>query len=264
MPEELLHDDKYFEKFTLKLPEISPGKPNKFAGRNYATLDDYKIQFDLRTIRNVIVKQNIPKNDDSSIYEIFNRLNTGGVNLRPQEIRASLYHSDFYKMLYRINLSEGWRRLLGVPEPDLNMRDVEILLRGFSMFLYGKTYSSSMAGFLNRSSKLAKSFSSDQIEQLEKFFEIFLQSCSHLPGDIFFSKSGKFSVTMFESVFSAVCKKVSQDDPNKQFRVNPSSLSELRADNDFINSSQSQSNKKGNVTTRLERAEKLVEIETFD
>jgi hypothetical protein len=264
VPEDLLHDDNYFEKFTLRLPEISPGKPNKFAGRNYATLEDYKIQFDLRTIRNVIVKQNIPKNDDSSIYEIFNRLNTGGVNLRPQEIRASLYHSDFYKMLYKINLNEGWRRLLGVPEPDLNMRDVEILLRGFSMFLYGDKYSSSMAGFLNRSSKLAKFFSSDQIEQLERLFKIFLQSCSHLPGEIFFSKSGKFSVTMFESVFSAICKKVSQDDLSRQFRVNLASLSELRADDAFMNSSQSQSNKKDNVKNRLGRAEILIEIEIFD
>lgn len=264
VPEGLLDDDKYFEKFTLRLPEISPGKPNKFAGRNYATLDDYKIQFDLRTIRNVIVKQNIPKNDDSSIYEIFNRLNTGGVNLRPQEIRASLYHSDFYKMLYKINLSEGWRRLLDVPEPDLNMRDIEILLRGFSMSLYGDMYGSSMAGFLNISSKLAKSFSSDQIERQERLFKVFLQSCSHLPGDTFLSKSGKFSITMFESVFSAVYRKVSQNDLSRQFRVNPESLAKLRTDDDFINSSQSQSNKKINVTTRLKRAEILVEVEILD
>jgi hypothetical protein len=144
------------------------------------------------------------------------------------------------------------------------MRDIEILLRGFSMSLYGDKYGSSMAGFLNISSKLAKSFSSDQIERQERLFKVFLQSCSHLPFDTFLSKSGKFSITMFESVFSAVYKKVSQNDLSRQFRVNPESLAELRVDDDFINSSQSQSNKKTNVTTRLARAEILVEVEILD
>ena len=31
------------------------------------------------------MKQNLPMEGDTSMYEIFNRLNSGGVNLRPQE-----------------------------------------------------------------------------------------------------------------------------------------------------------------------------------
>src|SRR6185503_2392425 len=115
--------------FRLKLTESLPQHPNRFKALSYATLGDYKTPFELRTIRNVIIKQNSPQGDDSSMYEVFNRLNTGGINLKPQEIRTSMYHSPFYEMLYRANSRPTWRMLLSAPDPDLHMKDVEILLR---------------------------------------------------------------------------------------------------------------------------------------
>src|SRR5438552_2387203 len=90
IPDVVLHDDEYFVPFRLSLPEQLPDRKNKFKGLNYSTLGDYRTQFDLRPVRNVIVKQTKPPEDDSSIFEMFNRLNTGGINLRPQEIRGSL------------------------------------------------------------------------------------------------------------------------------------------------------------------------------
>jgi uncharacterized protein with ParB-like and HNH nuclease domain len=157
IPDSVLHDDAYFQTFSLRLPEKLPGRKNKFKGLNYSTLGDYKTQFDLRPIRNIVVKQSSPDNDDSSIYEVFNRLNTGGVNLRPQEIRTSMYHSRFYEMLYSINSESRWRSILGSPVPDLHMKDIEILLRGFAMLIDGKSYSPSMVRFLNRFSRSCES-----------------------------------------------------------------------------------------------------------
>ena len=90
IPKEILENDEYFFKFNLKLPPKSENKPNILDNLNYDTLDEYKRTFELRPIRMVIIKQNMPPNDDSVIFEIFNRLNSGGANLTPQEIRASL------------------------------------------------------------------------------------------------------------------------------------------------------------------------------
>jgi uncharacterized protein with ParB-like and HNH nuclease domain len=78
IPDHILADDEYFEDFKLKLSEKLPNAKNRFNGLNYKTLGDYKPQLDLRPIRNIVVKQNVPSDDDSSIYEVFNRLNTGG------------------------------------------------------------------------------------------------------------------------------------------------------------------------------------------
>jgi len=156
IPDDVLHNDEYFSNFKLQLPQKLPDMPNKFKGLNYATLGDYKTQFDLRPIRNVIIKQNEPKEDDSSIYEIFNRLNSGGINLRSQEIRTSLYHSKFYEMLYKINVEPEWRRLLRRPDPDLHMKDVEILLRAYALLIDVHNYRPSMTKFVNQFSKKSK------------------------------------------------------------------------------------------------------------
>src|SRR5258708_32165334 len=80
IPDSVLEDDAFFSKFNLQLPHQPPGQPNKLNGLNYSTLEEYKTTFDLRTIRNVIINQNLPVGDDSSIFEIFNRLNSGGMN----------------------------------------------------------------------------------------------------------------------------------------------------------------------------------------
>ena len=77
IPDETLRDDRYFTNFRLSLPARVSGIPNKLHGLDYDSLGDYKLQFDLRTVRNVIIRQNSPKGDDSSVYEIFSRLNSG-------------------------------------------------------------------------------------------------------------------------------------------------------------------------------------------
>ncbi len=133
IPEAIWEDDAYFTDFNLSLPEQLPGQRNKFNKMNYSTLgEEYESTFNPRTIRNIIVKQIRPSGNDS-IYEIFNRLNSGGMNLTPQEIRRSMYDSTFYDSLYKTNTRTKWRRLVGADVPDLHMKDVEILLRGFAM-----------------------------------------------------------------------------------------------------------------------------------
>jgi hypothetical protein len=256
IPDSVLEDDSFFSKFNLQLPHQPPGQPNKLNGLNYATLEEYKTTFDLWTIRNVIIKQNLPEGDDSSIFEIFNRLNSGGVNLTPQEIRISLYHSRFYEMLQKLNLSPAWRHLLGLPQPDLHMKDLEIVLRGFAMFMEGHNYRPSMASFLNKFSSQCRNVSSERLKELKDLFEKFVDSCSSLPPKAFYGKtSGKFNILLFESVFAAQALAL-YEGTGKQ--IEPSMLDNLKDDGDFIGATQKSTTDKSNVLMRLERAKDLV------
>lgn len=256
VPTSVLEDDGFFSKFNLQLPHQPPGQPNKLNGLNYATLGDYKTTFDLRTIRNVIIKQNLPEGDDSSMFEIFNRLNSGGMNLKPQEIRISLYHSRFYQMLQRLNLNQEWRHLLGLPQPDLHMKDLEIVLRGFAMFMEGDNYRPSMASFLNRFSSQCRTMPEQRVDALKQLFEDFVSSCSALPPRAFYGKaSGKFNILLFEAVFAAKARALHNGDKKQ---IDPEKLDSLKEDADFVEATQKSTTDKVNVLLRLKRAQELV------
>jgi len=258
---EVLNDDKYFKNFSLKLPSLTSEEKNKFDKLKFETLGEYKYTFEiLRTIRSVVIKQNEP-DDDSAIYEIFNRLNTGGQNLMPQEIRMSLYFSDFYKKLFEINNMPRWRNLLHQEKEDIHFKDIEILLRSFAMLFEYKKYSSPMGKFLNSFSKKANLFKDDTIDYLYNLFISFLNSCSHLNDGIFCTKNNQFAISLFESVFVATAKPFFEKEQTIDVKITNASVLKLKEDTSFINSNQGSVASKANVTNRIDRAISLIEFE---
>ncbi|MBQ1061381.1 DUF262 domain-containing protein [Micromonospora sp. C41] len=254
IPDEVLSNDDLFEDFALKLPDLSPGRPNKFSGLTYSDLDDYKTQFDLRTIRNVVVKQVKPSGGNSSIYEMFSRLNTGGINLTPQEIRLSLYHSKFYDLLTRLNLDSRWRLLLGRPEPDLHMQDVEVLARAVAMWRDGSQYKPSMVRFLNQFSHVAQKFNEEELATIESYFNWFLDSAREVAPSAW-QRQSKFSVPIFEAVFAASC---SLRDKGQPVALSSALVEKIKLDPVVQDSSQEKTTDTGNVRNRLKRALELV------
>lgn len=260
VPARVLADDKYFQDFQLNLPEPTPGKVNKFHRHRYSNLNEgYQTSFDLRTIRNILVRQIRPQGDDA-MYEIFNRLNSGGVNLTPQEIRRCIYDSKFYEMLYETNTTEAWRSLVGERMPDIHMKDVEILLRGFAMLIDGDTYRPSLVKFLNRFSEKAKSFDASQLEKLRALLQSFLESCQGLPGTAFHSAQGKFSPMIFEAVFVAACRDAYQSGLPIQGKLNAKTLEALKEDTEFREATQTKTADPSNVKTRLARAHEILAV----
>ena len=259
VPDEVLHDDNYFTDFKLKLPGNVPEQINKFNRLQYDTLDSYKLQFELRPLRNVIVKQNAPKNDDSSIYEIFNRLNSGGVNLSRAEIRVTLYPSAFYNMLYQVNELPEWKRLLCQPEPSLRGEDVEILLRGFAFLIEGDNYTSPLDKFLNQFAKQCQSYDKERSDYLKGIFTTFLGASVKLPEEAFFNKSNRFNTALFEAVFRAVCWERFQNNQFVDGIISYEKIKKLKNDEAFLLTLQKGGTmSKANVTTRLQRATEIV------
>lgn len=259
IPDDILFNNEYFVDFNLKLSTSQPKQVNKFAGLNYATLDDEdQTTFDLRTIRNIIIKQNTPDDGHSVVFEVFNRLNSGGVNLKPQEIRTSLFHSDFYDMLYRINLLPEWREVTPSSTPNLHMRDVEILLRGFAMLIESDTYKPSMTKFLNQFSFKAKSFAEENIQYLESLFKAFLENIPSEDKRLFFSKTGRFNLSVYESIFVACCKQAFIEKNLAVKQIDLLKVQELKENPDFIEATQSDTASEKNVKLRLSKASEIL------
>jgi hypothetical protein len=257
IPREVLANDTYFTNFNLSLPSKLPHQKNPLHKLNYDTLSEYRTTFELRTIRCVIIKQNTPKEDDSSVYEIFNRLNTGGVNLTPQEIRTSLYHSEFYKLLYRLNADPRWRAILGSPEPDLRMKDIEILLRGFAMLIRGDAYTPSMTRFLNQFSKDMGQAETGELWKLENVYNRFLQGCQVLPRGIFGTRTRKLNISVFESVFAAACLPA-YSSMTDIATFDEGRISRLKNDSEFLDAASTKSTNKTKVALRLQKAREFL------
>jgi hypothetical protein len=99
-------------------------------------------------IHATIVRQDEPSDDQSSIYLVFERLNTGGTTLHPQEIRVALYRGPLIRLLRKLNENPDWRTLYGTRSNRL--KDQELILRFFALRFWRHEYQRPMKDFLNR------------------------------------------------------------------------------------------------------------------
>ena len=107
--------------------------------------------YENQTIRTVVVR-NWP--NESFLYLVFLRLNTGGVPLSPQELRQALHPGSFTNFIDEHALeSAPLRRALGLRGPDFRMRDVEILLRFFAFAELIHQYRGNLKDFLDGTSE---------------------------------------------------------------------------------------------------------------
>ena len=86
------------------------------------------------TMRAVII---LRQSDADVKFEVFQRLNTGGVSLNPQEIRNSAFSGPFNDLLVELSGADAFHRMLGIKQKDRSaiyreMRDVEFVLRYFT------------------------------------------------------------------------------------------------------------------------------------
>ena len=105
------------------------------------------IAYENQTIRTVVVR-NWP--DDSFLYLVFLRLNTGSVPLSPQELRQALNPGPFTDYAEEHSSdSESIKKALGLTNPDFRMRDVEILIRFLAFVDSIDTYNGNLKDFLD-------------------------------------------------------------------------------------------------------------------
>jgi hypothetical protein len=127
---------------------LGKGVDKQFYGKTYETLEEEdRRRLDNSIIHATVIRQDQPSDDQSSIYFVFERLNTGGTVLQPQEIRAAIYGGEFNDLLQSLNCYERWREIFG--RESSRRKDQELILR-FLAFRYNlDAYRRPMKEFLN-------------------------------------------------------------------------------------------------------------------
>jgi hypothetical protein len=170
-------------------------------------------------LRSFVVQQLDPR-DNSGIYHIFERLNTGGTLLIGQEIRNCIYEGTFNDMLLRLNKFNKWRQIFGKPSSDARFRDVELILRFFALLHDSKKYKKPMKQFLNDyMEKHRKSDESEQASFSDSFEKTAAAVCETLGPKPFHIRAG-LNAAIFDSVFVAFGKNLKKVSPavGKRFR----------------------------------------------
>jgi hypothetical protein len=178
--------DFYENRFKLKGLEQWP----ELNGRIYDRLpSQIKLGLDRRSISYIVLlKESAASSDDEILLrqQVFERLNTGGVELENQEIRHCIYHNLFDETLVELSrhpvMRRTWKLPLYSPEEELNppdkllgnahfskMRDVEFILRFFTL-RHVEHYRGGMQGFLDEYMVRSRRFQENDIATLKHLF----------------------------------------------------------------------------------------------
>ena len=223
-------------------------------GRAYQDLEeDDQMRIEDSVLRATVIKQFNP-HGDTSMFHIFERLNTAGTPLSAQEIRNCLYPGKFNDMLKDVNEHcEAWRAILGADKPSPRQTDVELALRMFALWLNSDEYKEPMKDFLN---VVMESRRNEREETLQKFRNAFDRTCRVIVYNLgekpFHIRSG-LNAAAFDSVAVAFARNIDQL---------PAGLAEkyemLKADADFVDATCGDAASASSVRKRLAVAENVL------
>lgn len=198
-----------------------------------------------------IVKQDVPTQDKSSIYHIFERLNTGGTRLYPQEIRACIYHGKFNDLLQQLNMTPTWRKIFG--DPHSRMRDQELILRFLGLFYCYSDYSRPMNDFLNRYMGWNRELAHQDETQIKIAFVKTIDTIYDSLGKNAFRPRTTFNAAVFDSVMIGLARRLAKGEI-----VNKKALEEkyikLFDDPKFVGATEEHTSDENSLKDRLEKA----------
>ena len=184
------------------------GVQREFEGRTYRTLrDEDRRRLDDSILHATVFKQDEPSDDESSVCQVFERLNSGGKKLTPQEIRSAVHHAGRMRtVLEDLNRHEGWRRIYG-PE-DGRMRDQELILRFLALLLDGDNYERPMVLFLNRFMGRNKDLSEETASMMKGEFSKAIELVCAAIGSRAFRPVRALNAAVFDAVMVGTARRL--------------------------------------------------------
>jgi len=177
----------------------------RWEGKKYSDLDSVdRKRFDDSVLRATIIQQVSPQKDDTSVYHIFQRLNTGGTILQNQEIRNCVYHGTFIEMLHSLNQDETWRGLYNSREPNKRMKDEELILRFLSFYYDFENYSKPLNEFMSKFVGKNQNGSPAELEPMKKLFLDTIVFIKAEVGPQAFRPKGNINGAAFDSIMYVI------------------------------------------------------------
>jgi uncharacterized protein with ParB-like and HNH nuclease domain len=230
----------------------------KFEGLTYETLEEQdRLKLNDSLIHATIIKQESPQDDnDTSVYYIFDRLNSTGRRLTPQEIRTAIDHGALIDLIKELNEYENWRKIYGKKNPRL--KDQELILRFLALYFEGGNYQRPMNEFLNKFSNKFRQADNLFVDESKRIFTDTIDVIWQSIGKKAFRPISTINAAVFDSVMVGLASRINKG-TIKDYEKVKTTYDELLADPDYSRLVSQSTSDESNVESRLNKA-----IEKFD
>lgn len=199
-----------------------------------------------------IFRQDEPSDDQSSVYQIFERLNTGGTQLQPQEIRACIYDGPFNDLLRELNHYPAWRSVYG--PINSRMRDQELILRFLAFYFRDDKYKSPLKSFLNKYMADNRYLKVNSENQVAAVFQNTIDTVLKCLGNRAFRPERALNAAVFDAVMVGIARRLEECGPVAEGEALQSQYQALLDHGAFINATKKSTSDERNVSLRINLA----------
>jgi Protein of unknown function DUF262 len=190
-----------------------------FFRKRFEDLDEvWQRKLKSAVLRAINIRQLSPKGENTAIYHIFERLNTGGTPLRPQEIRNCVFRGEIVALLKELNQDTNWRTIIGKKTFDIHQKDVELILRIFALSRHWQGYEKPMKEFLNNAMEKNRTATSSRVKRFKENFPAAAKIIAEELGSKPFHVRGPLNTSVLDAVFCAVLDNLQKVPPNLKKR----------------------------------------------
>lgn len=234
-----------------------------FKGKSYETLE----AADRRVLNNALIQATVtlPVGDSGklAIYTLFERINSGGTQLKEQQIRVAIFPGDATKLIRNLNRDPNWRLLFGPRHRDL--RDQELILRYLSLKSVAeairaenkaagsKKFTPPMASFMSKYLSSHEEMSKGQQEQERAEFSSACELLIAAAGKDALRRNRVINAARADSILAGLTLAI-RDNPDLDAEKVREGLGRLERDEEYLASTQKSTSHRTAVAGRLEAA----------
>lgn len=202
----LYMDDEFALKGLTTYPELE--------GLFWSDLDP-RIQRHImnRTMRCISI---LPGTHPQIKFDVFERLNTGSVQLTAQELRHGIYHGTLINLVEKLSRDETWKEITRIKQ-DKRMKRAELVLRFIALAHNIRNYEKPLSSFLNSFAESNQNPSQATLERYEQDFIRAVQTMKTLYGSLSFrpfDRQHKAQNAINAALFDAQMVAVNTVDPD--------------------------------------------------
>ena len=231
------------------------GVDTAFEGKTYADLRaSERRQLDDSLLHATITRQLYPEEGMSSVFHIFQRLNSTGQRLMPHEIRQAIYRGPLLDAIRELNENRDWRAIFGAPK-HRRQKDQELILRFWALYRQSDAYRRPMLGFLNNFAESYRDSDAQFIKDGKALFPAVIEQFRNALGEEAFRTEGsrQLNAAVFDSMTVGLARRIAQREPPPPDAVRATYWS-LLSDTGYLTSVSLGTAQENAVRTRIDKS----------